>query len=205
MYKKYFKRVLDFMIASTVLLLVSPFFLIIWALVKIEEPKVPAIFKQTRCGKNKQPFTLYKFRSMKSNAPKNLSTREFTEVQNYISPLGLCLRVTSLDELPQLINIIKGEMAIVGPRPVIFEEKLLIEERARRGVLNILPGITGYAQIKGRDEIGVNRKVSHDEAYYKNYNFIEDLKIIFMTIPAVLTKKGHKENKYIKKHKRSND
>ena len=205
MYRKYFKRTLGCIIAILVFIIFFPVFMIIWFLVKMEEPNAPAIFKQIRCGKDKKPFVLYKFRSMSSKAPHNLSTREFTDVQKYISPLGYGLRVTSLDEMPQLINIIKGDMAIVGPRPVIYEEKRLIAERERLGILKILPGITGYAQIMGRDEVEVDKKVLYDEFYYNNFNFVEDLKILFMTIPTVLIRKGHKENKHRKIYKRNHN
>ena len=204
MYRNYIKRILGLTIATLAAIIFSPLFILIWLAIKIEEPHAPAIFKQTRCGRYREPFTLYKFRSMSSKAPRNLSTREFVDVQKYISPLGYALRITSLDELPQLFNIIKGDMTIIGPRPVIYEERRLIEARERLGVLNLLPGITGYAQINGRDEVEVDKKVLLDE-YYKNVSFKQDLQILFMTIPTVLVRKGHKENKLRKNYKQNHN
>ncbi|MGO4988583.1 sugar transferase [Gallicola sp. Sow4_E12] len=195
MYIKYFKRIFDFILAIFLTILFLPLFIVIWLAIKIEEPHAPAIFKQVRCGKDKKPFILYKFRSMSSQAPSNLSTREFIDVQKYISPLGYLIRVSSLDEIPQLFNIIKGDMSFVGPRPVIYEERRLIAERERLGVLELLPGITGYAQVNGRDEVDIDRKVLYDEKYCKEISFKEDLKIFLLTVPTVIIRKGHKENK----------
>lgn len=205
MYIKYFKRIFDFILAIFLTILFLPLFIVIWLAIKIEEPHAPAIFKQVRCGKDKNPFILYKFRSMSSQAPRNLSTREFVDVQKYISPLGYFIRVTSLDELPQLLNILKGDMSFVGPRPVIYEEKRLIAERERLGVLKLPPGITGYAQINGRDDIDIDKKVLLDEEYCREISFIEDMKIFFITVPTVIIRKGHKENKKRRRFKGKNN
>ncbi|WP_425538139.1 sugar transferase [Microaceticoccus formicicus] len=193
-YRKYIKRILDLLIAIPSLIIISPLFLIIWFLVKLEEPQSPAIFRQVRCGKHKKPFEMYKFRSMSSSAPKNKSTREFKDSDKYISKLGRFIRLTSIDELPQIINIIKGDMSFVGPRPVIYEEVQLIKAREEVGAYEILPGITGFAQINGRDEIDIVKKAEYDGEYFRRMNIITDTYLSFMSIPIVLLRKGHKDN-----------
>lgn len=193
MYVKYFKRVFDYSIAVLLSIVISPALFLIWILVKREEPEANAIFKQIRCGKNKTPFLLYKFRSLKSSAPQNLSTKDFIDSDKYMSNLGRLLRCTSLDELPQLFNIIKGEMSFIGPRPVIYDETNLTQLREEMGILTVLPGITGYAQIKGRDTLDTEEKVILDKYYVDNLSFMMDLKVLLQTIPSVLGMKGHKD------------
>lgn len=195
MYEKKFKEAFDIGLAIILLICLSPVFLLVWIAVKLQELNAPAIFKQTRCGKNKKPFTLYKFRSMVSEAPSELSTKEFEDSDKYQTKLGKFLRMTSLDELPQLINVIKGDMSFVGPRPVIYQEKELICKRDEMGVYELLPGITGYAQVMGRDDICIMKKAKYDADYRNNITFVRDLWILFVTIPYVFLKKGNKDNK----------
>ena len=195
MYEKIFKEAFDTGLAIILLILLSPVFLLVWMAVKLQEPKAPAIFKQIRCGRYKEPFTLYKFRSMVSTAPSELPTREFEDSDKYQTKLGKILRVTSLDELPQLMNILQGNMSFVGPRPVIYQETGLIRMRGEMGVYEILPGITGYAQVMGRDEIGITEKAKYDAEYRNNMTFAKDMWILLVTVPYAFLKKGHKVNK----------
>ena len=197
-YERYIKRVFDFTLSISLLIVLLPFLILLHIIIKLEDIRTPAIFKQTRCGRNNKPFNVYKFRSMKASAPKNLATREFDDSDKYISRLGKLIRKTSIDELPQLINIIKGEMSFVGPRPVILEERDLIEAREMLGANCVLPGITGNAQIHGRDEVGNIKKAEYDANYCKNITLTNDLKLFFMTIPVVISRKGNKDEASVK-------
>ncbi|GAA0866123.1 sugar transferase [Paraclostridium tenue] len=185
------KRVIDIIISILGIILLFPIFLITSILIKLES-EGPVIFKQLRAGKNSKPFYIYKFRSMKTDAP-NLSTNEFEDANLFITKIGRFIRKTSIDELPQLINILKGDMSIVGPRPVILDEKELISLRQDYNVDNILPGITGLAQINGRDSIGNEEKVKLDYEYLQNRSLKLDIKIVFITIFKVLKKSDIKK------------
>ncbi|MBC8630928.1 sugar transferase [[Eubacterium] tenue] len=185
------KRVIDIIISILGIILLFPIFLITSILIKLES-EGPVIFKQLRAGKNSKPFYIYKFRSMKANAP-TLSTNEFEDANLFITKIGRFIRKTSIDELPQLINILKGDMSIVGPRPVILDEKELISLRQEYNVDNILPGITGLAQINGRDSIGNEEKVKLDYEYLQNRSLNLDIKIVFITIFKVLKKSDIKK------------
>ena len=151
------KRTMDIVSSLVGLILLSPLFLLVAILIKLDS-KGPIIFKQIRIGKNSKPFYIYKFRSMKIETP-NIATNDFTDSHVYITRIGKIIRKTSIDEIPQLFNILKGDMSIVGPRPVILEEVDLIELRKSYNIDKILPGITGWAQINGRDNIGNEEKV----------------------------------------------
>lgn len=185
------KRVIDIIISILGIILLFPIFLITSILIKLES-EGPVIFKQLRAGKNSKPFYIYKFRSMKADAP-TLSTNEFEDANLFITKIGRFIRKTSIDELPQLINILKGDMSIVGPRPVILDEKELISLRQYYNVDNILPGITGLAQINGRDSIGNEEKVKLDYEYLQNRSLKLDIKIVFITIFKVLKKSDIKK------------
>lgn len=185
------KRVIDIIISILGIILLFPIFLITSILIRLES-EGPVIFKQLRAGKNSKPFYIYKFRSMKADAP-NLSTNEFKDANLFITKIGRFIRKTSIDELPQLINILKGDMSIVGPRPVILDEKELISLRQDYNVDNILPGITGLAQINGRDSIGNEEKVKLDYEYLQNRSLKLDIKIVFITIFKVLKKSDIKK------------
>ena len=170
------KRTMDIVSSLVGLILLSPLFLLVAILIKLDS-KGPIIFKQIRIGKNSKPFYIYKFRSMKIDAP-NLSTEEFINASDFTTKVGKFIRKTSIDELPQLVNILKGDMSIVGPRPVIEREVRLLEIRKECNVDSILPGITGLAQINGRDNIDDYEKVKYDFEYLSKRNLVLDIKII---------------------------
>ena len=178
------KRTLDIIIASLGLIILSPVLLITAILIKLES-KGPIIFKQLRAGKDSNPFYIYKFRSMRIDAP-NKSTNEFKNAEDFITKIGKVIRKTSIDELPQLFNILKGDMSIVGPRPVILKEKDLIQLRKEYNVDSLIPGITGWAQINGRDTIGDMEKVKYDYEYLKSKSIKLDIKIMCMTALKVI-------------------
>ena len=184
------KRTMDIVSSLVGLILLSPLFLLVAILIKLDS-KGPIIFKQIRIGKNSKPFYIYKFRSMKIDAP-NLSTEEFINASDFTTKVGKFIRKTSIDELPQLVNILKGDMSIVGPRPVIEREVRLLEIRKECNVDSILPGITGLAQINGRDNIDDYEKVKYDFEYLSKRNLALDIKIIINTVLKVAKSEGIK-------------
>lgn len=186
MYKNTIKYLLDKIFALLFILILSPVFLIVYLALKITEPKAAAIFKQLRSGKDRRPFTCYKFRSMRVETPENEITYELKNADYYITPLGKFLRRSSLDELPQLFNILKGDMSFVGPRPVILKETELLDMREKLGACKVKPGITGLSQIRGRDNLPMRKKAAFDAEYANNLSFLNDLKIILTTVPNVL-------------------
>lgn len=186
---KYFKRILDFFISLIALIILSPLFLIIAIWIKTNSPG-PVFFKQKRVGKNKDLFGIYKFRSMRSDTPSDMPTHLLNDPAAFITKSGKFLRKTSLDELPQLINIVKGEMAIIGPRPALWNQYDLIEERDKYGANDIRPGLTGWAQINGRDELEIPVKAKLDGDYVQNISFLFDSKCFFGTITSVLRSDG---------------
>lgn len=155
----------------------------------------PIIFKQNRIGKNGKQFQLYKFRSMKINTPTSCPTHLLENPDQWLTGIGRFLRKTSLDELPQLINILKGEMSIVGPRPSLLNQYDLNSLRNKNGASAIRPGLTGLAQISGRDELAIEKKAEYDGIYAKNITFRNDIKIIIRTIYAIFTHEGIREGK----------
>lgn len=188
---RFLKRVIDVICSLLGIIALSPVLIIVSVLIKLES-KGPIIFKQLRAGKDSKPFYIYKFRSMKVNTP-NIATNDFSNASDYITKIGRFIRKTSLDEIPQLFNILKGDMSIVGPRPVILEEVELIELRQTYNVDKILPGITGWAQINGRDNINNEEKVKYDYEYLTKKSIIMDLYIIVMTALKVLKRSDIKE------------
>ena len=184
------KRTMDIVSSLVGLILLSPLFLLVAILIKLDS-KGPIIFKQIRIGKNSKPFYIYKFRSMKIDAP-NLSTEEFINASDFTTKVGKFIRKTSIDELPQLVNILKGDMSIVGPRPVIEREVRLLELRKECNVDSILPGITGLAQINGRDNIDDYEMVKYDFEYLSKRNLVLDIKIIINTVLKVAKSEGIK-------------
>ena len=185
MYRKFFKRALDILFSFLgIVVLLIPMLLIMLA-VKCDS-KGPAIFKTERVGKNGKPFKFYKFRSMRTDAPKDLATR-LMKGDEYVTKVGKFLRKTSLDELPQLFCILKGDMSIIGPRPVVATETELLEYRAQTGALTVRPGLTGLAQVRGRDNLtDMKLKAEIDGEYAKKITFGKDFKIFFKTIGVVL-------------------
>ena len=184
------KRTMDIVSSLVGLILLSPLFLLVAILIKLDS-KGPIIFKQISIVKNSKPFYIYKFRSMKIDAP-NLSTEEFINASDFTTKVGKFIRKTSIDELPQLVNILKGDMSIVGPRPVIEREVRLLEIRKECNVDSILPGITGLAQINGRDNIDDYEKVKYDFEYLSKRNLVLDIKIIINTVLKVAKSEGIK-------------
>ena len=184
------KRLIDIVGSLCGIILLSPLFLIVAILIKLDS-KGPVIFKQTRIGKDSKPFNIYKFRSMKVESP-NLSTEEFKNASDFTTRVGKFIRKTSIDELPQLVNILKGDMSIVGPRPVIDKEVRLLELRKECKVDSILPGITGLAQINGRDHVDDYQKVKYDFEYLVKRNLVLDITIIINTILKVIKSEGIK-------------
>ncbi|MGK0718604.1 sugar transferase [Aerococcus urinaeequi] len=185
----YIKRTIDFLASLFALIILSPLFLFIAIWIKTNSPG-PVLFKQKRVGKNKELFDIYKFRSMRSDTPADMPTHLLNDPEAFITKSGHFLRKTSLDELPQLINILKGEMAIIGPRPALWNQYDLIEERDKYGANDIRPGLTGWAQINGRDELEIPIKAKLDGDYFKNISFLFDLKCFFGTISSVLKSDG---------------
>ena len=187
------KRLFDFVMSLIGIIVLSPIILIVALAVKLTSPG-PMLFKQRRIGKNNDEFQIYKFRTMRIDTP-NVPTHLIENQEQWITPVGKFLRKTSLDELPQLFNILKGEMSIVGPRPALYNQIDLKEMRTEAGVHKLVPGLTGCAQINGRDEIPLSLKVKLDKEYLEKKNFLFDIKIIFMTVLSVIKSEGVQEGK----------
>lgn len=185
----FFKRLIDFLVSLIALIILSPLFLIIAIWIKVNS-KGPVFFKQNRVGKNKELFEIYKFRSMRTDTPADMPTHQLNNPEAFITSSGKFLRKTSLDELPQLINIVKGEMAIIGPRPALWNQYDLIEERDKYGANDVRPGLSGWAQINGRDELEIPVKAKLDGDYVENMSLTFDLKCIIGTISSVLRSEG---------------
>lgn len=192
MYCTKIKRKLDIVIALIALIVLSPVLLILSILVKMTS-KGPIFFKQKRVGIDKTYFYIWKFRTMRTDTPKDVPTHLFSNPEQFITPIGRFLRKTSLDELPQLFNIAAGQMAIVGPRPALWNQYDLIEKRDKYGANDVLPGLTGLAQINGRDELEISKKAKLDGIYVKKMSFLFDICIIVKTIFRVLERDGVKE------------
>ena len=173
------KRLFDFVMSLIGIIVLSPIILIVALAVKLTSPG-PMLFKQRRIGKNNDEFQIYKFRTMRIDTP-NVPTHLLENPEQWITPVGKFLRKTSLDELPQILQIVVGKMAIIGPRPALWNQYDLIEERDKYGANDILPDLTGWAQINGRDEIPLSLKVKLDKEYLEKKNFLFDIKIIFLT------------------------
>lgn len=181
---RYFKRILDIVAASIGVALCLLPMIVVALVVFIDDPGKP-VFAQYRVGRYGKRFKLYKFRTMKRETPKYLPTMEMDDPDRYVTRVGRGLRKLSLDELPQLFNVIKGDMSLVGPRPLISDEYEIHAMRTRFGVYDIRPGVTGLAQINGRDQVGPEEKVHWDVEYMRRFGIVQDLKILFHTIPKV--------------------
>lgn len=186
---RYIKRIIDFILSFIGLIVLSPLFLIIVAAIKIDS-KGPVFFKQKRVGLNKTHFYILKFRTMRIDTPKDMPTHMLSDPAKFITRTGKILRKTSLDELPQLINILKGDMSIIGPRPALWNQYDLIEERDKYGANDVVPGLTGWAQINGRDELEIPVKAKLDGEYVENMSFGFDIKCFFGTVVSVLKSDG---------------
>ena len=183
------KRILDFILSLLGLIILSPLFIIIMIVIKIDS-KGPVFFKQKRVGKDKKYFNILKFRTMKIDTPKEVPTHMLENAESYITKVGNFLRKTSLDELPQIINILKGNMSIIGPRPALWNQDDLIEERDKYRANEIKPGLTGLAQINGRDELEIPVKAKLDGEYVEKMSFLFDIKIFIKTIFKVFKHDG---------------
>ena len=179
------KRKLDFLLSLLAIVALSPVLLVISAVIRFTSPG-PVLFKQKRVGQGKRHFMIYKFRTMRTDAPKDQPTHLLKDPSAYITPVGRFLRRSSLDELPQFMNILKGEMAVVGPRPALWNQFDLIAERDRYGANEVRPGLTGWAQINGRDELPIDVKARLDGEYVKRMSFGFDLRCILGTVVKVL-------------------
>jgi O-antigen biosynthesis protein WbqP len=201
-------RFFDVMFSILLLVLVSPIFLIIGIIIRLNS-KGPMFFTQMRIGKNNELFKFYKFRTMKTGTP-NVATDKLDYSQNYITSIGRILRKTSLDELPQLINIIKGDMTFVGPRPALFNQYELKELRTKSEIHKLVPGVTGWAQVNGRDNNDDFEKTQHDRYYLENQSLGLNIKILFMTAFKVLKAEGilegvHHHQEAVRKRSKSED
>ena len=190
----FLKRFFD-IVLSLVAIIVFSWLLIIIAVAIVVEDKGNILFKQKRIGKNKKEFYIYKFRTMKVSTPKDVPTHLLDNPESYITKIGGFLRKTSLDELPQLFNILKGDMSIVGPRPALWNQFDLIALRDENGSNSVRPGLTGWAQVNGRDELPIDVKAGVDGEYIKKMSIIFDIKIILMTVVSVFTSKGVREGR----------
>ena len=189
MYRNYIKRGIDFLLSLIALVLLSPLFLILCVWIKLDS-KGPILFKQKRVGKDKTYFYILKFRTMYVDTPKDMPIHLLANPDQYITKAGRFLRKTSLDELPQILNILKGDMAIIGPRPALWNQYDLIEERDRYHANEIKPGLSGWAQINGRDELEIEVKAKLDGEYVERSSFLFDVKCLIKTITSVLRSDG---------------
>lgn len=189
MYKSFIKRILDVILSLSALVILAVPMLIFILIIKLED-KGPAFFTQKRIGKGKKFFMMYKFRSMKMNTPHDTPTHLLVNPEQYILRCGKWMRKYSIDELPQIFNILKGDMSIVGPRPALWNQDDLIRERDKYGANDIRPGLTGWAQINGRDELEISEKARFDGEYVKLESFMFDSMCILRTITNVFRHEG---------------
>lgn len=183
------KKIIDRFLAFIGLIVLSPLFLILIIAIKLDSPG-PIFFRQKRVGIHKTHFEILKFRTMRTDTPKDMPTHMLKNPDQYITKVGRFLRKTSLDELPQIINILKGDMAIVGPRPALWNQYDLIEERDKYGANDVLPGLTGWAQINGRDELEIPVKAKLDGDYVAKMSFGMDVRCILGTVVSVVRQDG---------------
>ena len=188
----YIKRGADVILSLLALICLSPVYLIVALAVKLSSPG-PVLFRQKRVGRGGRLFTIYKFRTMRTDTPRDTATHLLQDPARYITGVGAFLRRSSLDELPQFFNVLKGDMSIVGPRPALYNQDDLIAARREAGVDAVRPGITGWAQINGRDELPIPVKVRYDREYVENLSLKMDARCFFGTIISVLRAEGVRE------------
>lgn len=194
LYKHFFKRLIDIVLSGIGIILLIPIWIILAIAIKIDDPG-PVLFKQKRFGRDsasgeKQYFQILKYRTMKISTPCDVPTHMLENPEQYITRVGRFLRKTSLDELPQIFNIFMGQMSIIGPRPALWNQEDLYDERAKYGANSIVPGLTGWAQIKGRDELEIDAKAKLDGEYAENLSFKMDVKCSLGSIITVLKQEG---------------
>lgn len=193
-YRTTIKRIFDAFFGVLLLICLSPLMLVLAIWIKLDS-KGPVLFKQERVGRNGKRFTIYKFRSMSDDAPHQMATSEFDTALSYITRSGQLMRKTSLDELPQLVNVVKGEMSFIGPRPLIPKEEKVLRLRHANGAESLAPGITGLAQVRGRDEVTDTQKANYDGEYAGNVTLRGDFSILVETVLAVLARHGVHDGK----------
>ena len=189
MYRRYVKRIIDVILSLVGLILASWLYLLIMIAIEIDDPG-PVLFRQKRVGIHKTHFSIMKFRTMKMDTPKDTPTHLLENPEQYITKVGKFLRKSSLDELPQIFQIFTGKMSIIGPRPALWNQFDLIAERDKYGANDVRPGLTGWAQINGRDELPIEVKARFDGEYVEKLSFLFDCKCFFGTIGAVLKHDG---------------
>ena len=189
------KRIIDLFLSIIGFVVLSPFFLILAIAIKLDS-RGPILFKQKRIGIHKSYFDIFKFRTMRIDTPKDVPTHLLESPEQYITRIGRFLRKTSLDELPQIFNIIFGDMSIIGPRPALWNQYDLIEERDKYRANDVRPGLTGWAQINGRDELLYDIKAKFDGEYIERMSFFFDMKCFFFTIYKVVKKEDIREGKF---------
>lgn len=189
MYKRFGKRLIDIILSACGIVVLSWLLLILVIAIKLDSPG-PVLFKQKRVGLNKTHFNILKFRTMRIDTPKDTPTHLLENPDQWITKVGGFLRKTSLDELPQIFNIFVGQMSIIGPRPALWNQYDLIEERDKYSANDVLPGLTGWAQINGRDELEIPVKAKLDGEYVERMSFAFDVKCFFGTIASVLKRDG---------------
>ena len=186
---RYIKRIIDILLSGLAIIILSPLLLILCIAIKLDSPG-PIFFTQKRVGIHKTYFQIYKFRTMRTDTPKDMPTHMLANPEQYITKTGRFLRKTSLDELPQIFNIFKGDMSIVGPRPALWNQDDLVAERDKYGANDVTPGLTGWAQINGRDELEIPVKAKLDGECVKKYGFTMDVRCFFGTFLSVLRQDG---------------
>ncbi|MCL2637212.1 MAG: sugar transferase [Oscillospiraceae bacterium] len=189
MYSRFLKRFIDIILSTIGLILLSPLFLVLIIAVKIDSPG-PVCFKQKRVGIRKSNFNMLKFRTMRIDTPKDTPTHLLENPEQYITKVGKFLRKSSLDELPQIIHIFSGKMSIIGPRPALWNQDDLVAERDKYGANDVKPGLTGWAQVNGRDELPIPVKAKFDGEYVEKMSFLFDCKCFFLTVFKVLKSDG---------------
>ena len=189
MYKKCVKRLIDLLLSGCAIVVLLPVFLILVIAIKLDSPG-PVFFRQKRVGIYKSHFGILKFRTMRIDTPRDCPTHLLENPDQWITKVGKFLRKTSLDELPQLFNIFCGQMSVIGPRPALWNQFDLIEERDKYGANDVMPGLTGWAQINGRDELPIDVKAKLDGEYVKNLSFAFDVKCFLGTVVSVLKHEG---------------
>ena len=203
MYRNGLKRLLGLLMSMLGIIVLSPVYLVLILAIKMTSPG-PIFFKQKRVGIHKTHFQILKFRSMRIDTPKDIPTHMLENPDQYITSVGKFMRKTSLDELPQLFNIVKGDMAVVGPRPALWNQYDLIAERDKYGANDVLPGLTGWAQVNGRDELEIDVKAKYDGQYVERMSFLFDCRCFLMTIASVLKHDGIVEGGTGQMHKGDN-
>jgi len=203
MYRRFFKRAIDIIFSLLGIIVLSPFFLLLFIIIKIDS-RGSIFFKQKRIGRYKTHFLMYKFRTMKIDTPQDIPTHLFEKPEKYITRVGKFLRMSSLDEVPQLWNILVAHMSIIGPRPALWNQYDLIQERDKFGANDVRPGLTGWAQVNGRDELPITVKAALDGEYVKKISLFFDIKCLFMTVSSVIHSKGIVEGSREHRKKDSN-